>query len=298
MLDDPVTSASSVSTTAADRTRSVYVEPDPIAWAHLASAAGYLRRGLTEGVRGTLVGEETERRLRDIETTATRLMAIAVGELEGRPLTDRERDILASLPARIAAWEGAVRPDGSIRLVAGMKAGESRVLEHPRTLYVALPDGAGGHILARGAILGVATSEPSGAWQSMMLGEGTDAALGVDEIRGVEARIVRPTPSLATATDRMVASGVRVDLESSIVRRSSGAVWYTLIAEGFNRVDVTATVIDGSGRTIWRSSPMTIDEGERYDMIPTETLRGGTYFVRISDIAGTMLASGRFVVVR
>ena len=41
-----------------------------------------------------------------------------------------------------------------------------------------------------------------------------------------------------------------------------------------------------------------IENGERLDMIPTEDLRSGQYFIRISDITDRILASGRFMVVR
>ena len=91
---------------------------------------------------------------------------------------------------------------------------------------------------------------------------------------------------------------MRVEFEQSIVRRSSGAVWYTLFADGFNRMSVSATVIDQMGRIIWHSGSMTIDDGEHYDLIPTDRLKTGSYFLRISDITGQNLASGRFVIVR
>ena len=37
---------------------------------------------------------------------------------------------------------------------------------------------------------------------------------------------------------------------------------------------------------------------QRYDMVPTENLASGNYFIRISDVDGRTLASGRFMIVR
>lgn len=294
-IDAPATTLPVATNRSSDAIATGWVEPDPAAWAGLAAAASYVRRGLTEGVRGQMIDESVERRLRDIEATAMRLSKIAAEQLLGRQIDGADADLLASMPARVAAWESSTT-DRSLRLVAGARNGSTTALGHPRVIYVAVPDRFGGFVLMRGGLLDHRTHE-GGSWRSVVLGSGAGARAS-DAMIGVDATISAPADQLASVDSRAAGSGVRVDFESSLVRRSSGAVWYTILAEGFNRFDVIATVIDNAGRTIWRSQPMTIDEGERYDMVPTEALRTGTYFIRVSDISGAMLASGRFVIVR
>ena len=106
------------------------------------------------------------------------------------------------------------------------------------------------------------------------------------------------TPPLQKTTSRATSGAIQLEFESNVVRRTEGAVWFTIHAEGHDRTNVVATVVDQSGRTVYTSRSMMIENGERLDMIPTDELRSGQYFVRISDITDRVLASGRFMVVR
>ena len=278
-----------------------YVEPDPAAWAAVASWARYLGDGLATGPRGRMVGSELLKRVKDIENSGAHLMMIAAAELSGTPLTREQENFLASLPARIAAWENPAEKNGSVRLVAGSSGRSGMAVGHPRVLYVLVPDGAGLFRIARGGVLDYRTSTtPQEGYIAGLTASSGDLSRGIvsaEEINGIDARITEPTTSVATSGARS-ASTVRLDLESTVARRTEGALWFTLHAEGYDRVDVVATVVDQGGRVAYRSRPMQVENGKRLDMVPTDELQTGTYFIRVSDQIGRTLASGRFMVVR
>jgi hypothetical protein len=125
-----------------------------------------------------------------------------------------------------------------------------------------------------------------------------EGSLPTDAFRAIDARITEVTQPLQKTTSRSTSGAVLLELESNVIRRTTGAVWFTIRADGYDRTNVIATVVDQSGRTVYTSRSMRIEDGERLDMIPTEDLRSGQYFIRISDLTDRILASGRFMVVR
>ncbi len=294
----------SVATTvsSSDRAMIAYVEPDPVAWAAVASWARYLRDGIATGPRGRMVGSDLLKRVEDIEQSSAHLMMIAAAELSGTPLDRDQQRFLSSLPARIAAWENPTDPTGErrIRLTAGSN-GAGMAIGHPRVIYVLVPEGTGSFRIARGALLDFRTSTtPQREYIERLTDRSGDLSAGIvplDAIEAIDARIIEPTGSPAKSGVRS-SSLVRLDLESNVARRTEGALWFTLHAEGYDRIDVVATVVDQAGRVAYRSRPMRVEDGKRLDMVPTDELQTGTYFIRVSDQIGRTLASGRFMVVR
>ena len=89
-----------------------------------------------------------------------------------------------------------------------------------------------------------------------------------------------------------------LEMESNTVRSSEGELWYTVRAPELNGADIIVTVLNTSGREVYRTTPARIEAGKRYDMIRVEGLQPGQYFIRVTDYADRTLASGRFMVVR
>lgn len=285
---------------AESRTLVGYVEPDPAGWGAIASYAAYLRDGLAEGPRGRLIDSGLEKKLHDIENMSAQFMAIASAQLAGSSLSSDQRQILASAPAHIAAWENRLDNIGGLQITAGSAADGAKgpAVGHPQMLYALVPDGTGDYHLTRGAVYDYReTGTSNEGWVSELTGNGA-GAVRLEEIEPVDGRITTVTPPLQKSSSRATAGAVQLDLEANVVSRSQGAVWFTVRAAGYDRTNIVATVVDGSGRTVYTSRGMMIENGERYDMIPTEDLRSGQYFVRISDITGGVLASGRFMIVR
>lgn len=288
-----------------------YVEPDPVAWSAIASQARYIREGLTEGAYGSLINAPLEEKLRDIENSAARFARIAALELSGRELTAEQENLIAAAPQRIAAWESFIDPSlrGSGALLAasaperGGSAGPAT--GHPAALYVIAPapDNPRELVLLRGAVYTYyETGMDKEEWvRAVTSGDaaGTGAyAVPASEIRPVSAKLDAVTAAVESGDRKGTAAVVQVELESNVVRRSSGAVWYTVYAPGYDGADVVTTVVDAAGRSVFQSFPLPIENGQRYDMVPTEDLKSGHYFIRVSDITGRTLASGRFLLMQ
>ena len=255
-----------------------YVEPDPAGWGAVASYARYLIDGLADGPRGRMIDQDLRDRLLDIERSSANFMVIAAAELAGTSLTAEQERFLATVPARIASWEASLSTD-AMRLTTGGTLGS------PRVIFVLVPVGDGTYQIARGAVYDQRRAERD------------DVHAVANAAVAYETPSIEPAPALARVNARS-ASTLRLDIEQTVVRRSEGAVWFTLFAEGYDRIDVVATVVDQEGRVAYTSRAMPIEKGERFDMIPTDDLRSGHYFVRIGDLSGRTLASGRFMVVR
>lgn len=288
-----------------------YVEPDPVAWSVVASQARYLREGLAERMRGSLIDSDLEAKLQDIENVAAQFARIAAAELRGISFTEEQSALIASAPERIAAWETFI--DRSLQgdnmmLVASAqtKAGSSGpATGHPVALYVIAPNPVEPSelVLLRGAVYSYHETTLSGdAWAQRATDESQETAglyvVPATDIEVVEAKLRNVTTSVAGSQRRDLLGGVHVEIESSVVRRSSGALWYTVHAPGYDGADVITSVVDVSGRQVFQSFPLPIENGERFDMVPVDELKSGQYFIRVSDVTGRNLASGRFLVVR
>lgn len=293
--------------TAPDRAAQGYVEPDPEAWSAVAAQAAYIRNGLAEGPHGMLISGAIEEKLRDIENSAAHFMLIAAQELQDMPLDAEQTALVAAAPKRIAAWEtytdASLRSPGALLTASADARGGALgpALGLPQAIYVVVPTGNGELLLTRGAVYSYGeTAQGSDEWVRSLTvsGASTGATVSVDAIRPVEARIDQAMSPLQKGKGRTASNAVTIALESSVVRRSSGAIWYTVTADGYEGADIVATVVDASGQALFRSNASAIENGERYDMVPTENLASGNYFIRISDIDGRTLASGRFMIVR
>ncbi len=298
-----------------------YVEPNPEAWARVASLAGYLRNGFTEGPNGRLAGAAVERKLSDIESAAAGMMQIAARELEGKELSDNQLDLIASMPSRLAAYEAfsdrsLQGANGSAMLAGGAGSGANG---HPLAIYVIVPrnDGDGGLMLTRGAVYSY--FEPSTAdagWTDRLTREGSSVqapawmtsfvstekggfAQDARKFRAVEGTIPAAVAYVPSAAEQKRAlAAVQLDMESNVVRRSGGELWVTVKAQQLDGVDIVLSVVNTSGRVVYTSSPARIEGGERYDVVRVENLPAGQYFLRVTDPLNQQLASGRFMVVR
>ena len=297
---------------AADRADMVgYVEPDPAAWSAVASQARFIREGLTERMRGNLIDPALEEKLLDIENTAAQFARIAAAQLQGRTLTSDQSGLVASAPQRIAAWEtysdATLQGDNSMLAASAQSNGRGvgPATGHPVALYVIAPNPVepGELVLMRGAVYSYYETElDADTWMLQVTGMGNSRAdvyaVPVEIIETPAAKLTNVTASVNGNERRGLVGAVEVDLESSVVRRSSGALWYTVLAPGYDGADVITTVVDLSGRRVFQSFPLPIENGERFDMVPVDEMKSGQYFIRVSDITGRPMASGRFMVVR
>lgn len=300
-----------------------YVEPDPQAWAHIAELAGYLRNGLVDGEFGNLIDRRIADKLRDIENVSANMMQIAARELQGEELSGEQLSLLASMPQRIAAYETFTDDrlkEPGMSIVAGRiaGAGSAPANGHPIALYVITPrnDGSGGLMLTRGAIYSyyetdqsndqwirslttTGTSVRTESWTSSFLSGSQQVAQNGAAFRPVEASIPAVTAYTPSDAERKRAiPDVQIDMESNVVRRSVGELWFTVRAPRLNGIDIVIIAVDEAGHVVHRSAPARIENGERYDLIPVDGMRSGQYFVRVVDPFDRTLASGRFMVVR
>jgi hypothetical protein len=306
---------------ASDLQTSGYVEPNPEAWERLASLARYLRSGLVDGSHGDLVSRGVENKLRDIEYVAAELMRIAAYELEEKDLSQAQMQLITSMNDRIAAYETfadkALQGEGT-PVVAGVASG-GMANGHPLALYVIVPrnDGGGGLMLTRGAIFSyystgatdaafrqaLATSgskeQPDLKWMNSFVSSDRSFAQDASMFRAVTAALPASGKYEPTAAERkQEAANVQLDLESNVVSRSSGEMWYTVRAPRLDGSSVVVLVVNGAGQLVYRSYPARIEGGERYDMVPVGEMPSGQYFIRVIDFRNQTLASSRFVVVR
>jgi hypothetical protein len=302
-----------------------YVEPNPEAWSRIASLAGYMRNGLSSGLYGPFVQRELIEKLRDIEHSAARLMRISAAELEGTALDDEQLAFIASMGERIAAYETFTDPslkaDGAtiVASVANNGRQMSPATGHPLVVYVIVPrnDGSGGLMLTRGAVYSYYETDASPErWERMLTT--ADGTLKPD-LRWIEsyvnttAAFAQPVAALRSVTGTLteVASydltekerkrilpTAQLSLESNVVRRSQGELWFTVTSQKLDGTSIIISVINSGGQQVFRSSPERLDRGQRYDLVRVDGLQSGQYFIRISDLADRTLASGRFMVVQ
>ncbi|MCC7439011.1 MAG: DUF3160 domain-containing protein [Armatimonadetes bacterium] len=308
----------------ATRTAEGYVELRPRTWGRIASMAQYLRNGVADGRFGDLIGQDLTGKLRDIENSAAGLMNIASLTLAGQPLTTEQQELIAAMPGKIAAYETAsdptLSPKGMMIAAGAVNAKNLRIANgHPLAIYVILPSSNGQQplTLARGAIYSYyETTTPAQEWTGTIVGNQrgpqapawTSGLISPDVNTAQDAATFRPVratlrsvtaayqPSLAER--RSTAPTAQLELESNVVRRGDGALWFTIQAPRMNGAEVSLAVVNGNGQVIYRSSPVSIDNGQRFDMIPLENINNGSYFIRVIDTDSRTIASGRFMVTR
>jgi len=325
----PAQSGTALTRTSIRETREVdagYVEPDPQAWARIAAVTRYIRSGLVDGDYGNLIDRKIADKLRDIENVSATMMQIAAYELQGQEPTGEQAVLMASMPQRIAAYETFTdaRLKGSGMSIAAGKAdrtgtGTAPANGHPVALYVVVPrtDGSGGLMLTRGAIYSYYEPDRSNdqwiaaltsaeghiqaaPWTKDFLGGVQPVAQEASAFRPVETSLPTVAASYTpSATERKRAlPDVQIDMESNVVRRSVGELWFTVRAPRLNGMDIVIIAVDESGHIVHRSAPARIENGERYDLIPVDGMQSGQYFIRVVDPFNRTLASGRFMVVR
>jgi hypothetical protein len=300
-----------------------YVDPTPEGWSRVASLAAFLRDGFTSQRFGGAIGRDLESRFRDIENTSARLMQIAAAELSGRDLSSAQLELIETMPSRIAAYEtfsDRSLSDGA-PIVAGIAPGSGLMpaTGHPLALYVIVPrnDGVGGLMLTRGAVYsyyevdgdaagwmraitsGSGDMRPSGSFTSAFLAGGRSFSQDARRFQVVESPLpmsVAYTPTKEEKKQRLFT--VDLDMESNSVSSSTGELWYTVRAPELDGVDIIVSVLNTSGREVYRTNPARIESGKRYDVIRVEDLQPGQYFIRVTDYTDRTLASGRFMVVR
>jgi hypothetical protein len=297
-----------------------YVEPNPEAWARVASLAAYLRNGLSARNANMLGNRMIIDKLRDIESASSELMRIAALELANKDLSDAQFKLIASMGDRIAAYESftdkSLQGEGS-PVVAGASQGGT-ANGNPIAIYVIVPrnDAVGGLMLTRGAVYSYfETNSSDDNWRRTITTPGSDVSamswmksyLSTDrplaqdarKFQGVSASlqsVVAAAPTIPTR--KSAVSNVQLNLESNVVRRSSGELWVTVRAPQMDGTDIILIVANSAGQTVYQSYALRIENGERYDMVPTSDLQSGQYFIRVSDLLDHTLASGRFLVVR
>jgi hypothetical protein len=322
-----VVKAGGVTGPSGDLATSGYVEPNPEAWARVASLAAYIRNGLVEGRGDRLIGRKVEAKLQDIESAAAKLMQIAAVELDGKSLAADQADLIKSMPQRIAAYESfadkSLQGDGFIvgAGAAGISAGGSVANGHPLMVYVIVPrnDGGEGLMLTRGAIYSYYETKASDAdWRSQVSTPGSaieadqrlagsfmsaDRPLAQDPSKflGISATIpaspVRYTPSKSETIAAM--ERAQISLERSVVSRgTTDELWFTVRAPNLEGSTLAVSVANAGGQTFGHAEIGAIRHGERLDVIRVGNLSTGQYFLRVEDLTGKVLATGRFMVTR
>ena len=76
---------------------------------------------------------------------------------------------------------------------------------------------------------------------------------------------------------------VQLNLESNVVRRSVGELWFTVQAPRMDGNDIIINVVNSSGQMVYQSYAVRVENGERYDMVPVSDLQSGQYFIRVTD---------------
>lgn len=303
-----------------------YVELQPRTWGRIAAMAQYLRSGLADGRFGDLIGQNLVNKLRDIENSSAGLMKIASLTLANQPLTSAQEALIAAMPKKIAAYETfsdpTLRPEGMMIAAGVVSNGKNLQVAngHPLAIYVIVPsndDSEHPLTLARGAIFSYyETTTPAEEWIETIVGgqhgpqtptwasglvaPNVNTAQDAATFRTVNAVLSNVTaayePSLSER--RSAVPTAQIALESNVVRRGIGELWFTIQAPRMNGAEVSVAVVDVNGRVIYRSSPVNIDNGERFDMIPLDNINNGNYFIRVIDTDSRTIASGRFMVTR
>lgn len=326
MAMQTVIKAGSVGSRGGELATSGYVEPNPEAWARVASLAAYIRNGLTEGRGERLIGRKVDAKLQDIETTAAMLMQIAALELDGKDLTPEQLEFIKSLPQRIAAYETfadkALQGDGYVVSAGAARINSSASVAngHPMMVYVIVPrnDGDEGLMLTRGAVYSyyevnasdeewldqISTPGTSVSPDTRLVGSfvSSDRGFAQDASKFLGVSAALPAAGRYTPTKgEQLAARSRADLtlEKSVVSRgTTDELWFTVRAPSMEGTALAVTVADAGGQSLTRAEIGRIKNGERLDVIRVGNLGTGQYFIRVEDLAGKVLATGRFMVTR
>jgi Protein of unknown function (DUF3160) len=327
MMMQSVVKAGGVTSPGGDLATAGYVEPNPEAWARVASLAGYIRNGLTEGRGERLIGRKVEAKLQDIERAAAKLMQIAAIELDGKDLTADQLELIQTMPRRIAAYESfadkSLQGEGFVVSAgaASMARGGSVANGHPLMVYVIVPrnDGGDGLMLTRGAIYSyyevsasdndwrrqISTPGSSVSTDARLMGSfaSTDRGFAQDgsKFLGISASLpsspVGYTPTKAERFAEM--SRAQLSLEQSVVSRgTTDELWFTVHAPNLEGTRLAVSVANIGGQQLSRAEIGSIKNGERLDVIRVKNLSNGKYFLRVEDLTGKVLATGRFTVTR
>ncbi len=302
---------------------SAYVEPNPEAWGRVAALAAYIRNGLTEGRGEKLITRKLESKLQDIENVAAKMMQIAAAELAGTDLSRDQIDMLRSMPDRIAAYElfsdRSLQPEGfpvtaSASTIGGVGVGTG----HPLAIYVIVPQADGELMLTRGAIYSYyemngstaewnrsitasgGTVSPDMSWMNSFVSGDRAFAQDARKFRGVNAEIPAVAASyVPSQQERRAASAkAEINLESNVVSRNGGELWFTVRAPNLEGSQLVVSLANSRGQVVQHSEIGRIEKGERLDVVRIQGLSNGQYFIRVEDMGGRMIASGRFLVVR
>lgn len=302
-----------------------YVEPNPEAWARLAGLAGYIRNGLVDGRGDRLIGRTVEAKLSDIENTSAKLMQISAAELNGKDLTADQLALLASMRDRIAAYESfadkSLQGNGYV-IAAGAghaDGGPAMANGHPLVIYAIVPrtDGEEGLMLVRGAVYSYfETTEDDAEFRRLLVApdEHLDAdrrlsgrymsnergmAQDPSKFYGLNAPLPATAAYTPGKTERFASSYRAVlHLEASLVSRARGEVWFTVKAPNLEGTALVASITDAAGQVVQHADIGRIQNGERLDVLSVDKLTNGEYYLHVEDAAGTLLATGRFIVVQ
>jgi hypothetical protein len=137
------------------------VEPDPVAFARLASATKLMRAGLAER---ELLRSESGDLLDDTANLFDFFARVARDELAGRPITESDNKRLTDVGGELSAlyWRASDRTDGApeidqdAAIVADIATGPAGVLEVAtgrfNRIYVLVPDNDGRFQVAAGGV--------------------------------------------------------------------------------------------------------------------------------------------------
>jgi hypothetical protein len=308
-----VAKASSYGRRAGDLETDGYVEPNPDAWGRLASLAGYLRSGFGDNI----IDPKLTRKFQDIENASAGLMHVAARELEGKDLAAEQIALIASMRDRIIAYESFVDTKlagaGFATTVGSAQLGNRAVENnYPLVIYVVVPrnDGIEGLMLTRGAIYSFQDAQPASrsvdASGERLL---TASYMSLDRSREVDPKKFQGIRSELPASlagvyippkkgkkNAVTFAPVVVDLESQLVSRTSGEVWFTIHAPG-RTTGLVVTVVNSAGQSVKRTELGRLTNGERLDLVRINDLKSGQYYLRVEDLIGSQLAAGRFTII-
>src|SRR5262249_42788478 len=118
------------------------------------------------------------------------------------------------------------------------------------------------------------SARPDMRWMSSYLSGDRAFAQDASKFQAVTAELPNSTAYVPTTAERKRAlPNVKLDMESNVVRRSVGELWFTVRAPRLNGSDVIISVVNGSGQMVYRSYAVPIENGERYDMVPVDDLQ-------------------------
>ncbi len=300
-----------------------YVEPNPEAWARVAALAAYLRNGFTEGRGDRLISRKLQTKLQDIENVAAKMMQIATLQLGAKDLARDQIDLLRSMPERIAAYETftdrALQGEGfPVTVSSAQMNGVGVATGHPLAIYVIVPGADGELTLTKGAIYSYyelngsadtwmrtitsagSSTTPEMSWMSSFVSSDRPFAQDVRKLRGVSAEIpaVAAVYTLSQQERRAPSSEAQLELESTVVSRNGGELWFTVHAPNLEGSELLVSLANSRGQVVQRGQIGKVQNGERLDVVRIGNVSNGQYFIRVEDLGGRMVASGRFLVTR